>query len=169
MLSSFSITLAALNAGARVLYSMSREGLFPESLGRLHAEHLTPHVALGVFAGLLALIGGGMLLAGRAPLDAFNDTATLGAFGFVAIYAFVALGAPVYLKKLGELKPANVVLAVGTLALLIIPAIGSVYPVPPPPTNYFPYIFIAYFLIGVALLWRRSGQLSAKGPLAETA
>ena len=169
LLSSFSITLAALNAGARVLYSMSREGLFPESLGRLHAEHLTPHVALGVFAGLLALIGGGMLLAGRAPLDAFNDTATLGAFGFVAIYAFVALGAPVYLKKLGELKPVNVVLAVGTLALLIIPAIGSVYPVPPPPTNYFPYIFIAYFLIGVALLWRRSGQLSAKGPLAETA
>jgi len=169
LLSSFSITLAALNAGARVLYSMSRERLFPELLGRLHADHLTPHVALGFFAGSLALIGGGMLLAGRAPLDAFNDTATLGAFGFVAIYAFVALGAPVYLKKLGELKPVNVVLAVGTLALLIIPAIGSVYPVPPPPTNYFPYVFASYFLLGVALLWRRSGQLSKEGTLVETA
>jgi hypothetical protein len=73
------------------------------------------------------------------------------------------------LKKLGELKPVNVVLAVGTLALLIIPAIGSVYPVPPPPTNYFPYVFASYFLLGVALLWRRSGQLSKEGTLVETA
>ena len=168
-MSSFSITLAALNAGARVFYSMSRERLFPEALGRLHADHMTPHVALGVFAALLLAIGDGMLLAGRAPLDAFNDTATLGAFGFVAIYAFVALGAPVYLKKLGELKRGHIVLAVGTLALLIIPAIGSVYPVPPPPTNYFPYVFLAYFLLGVALLWRRTNRLAEEGPLAETA
>jgi len=169
LLSSFSITLAALNAGARVLYSMSRERLFPEVLGRLHPRHLTPHVALGSFVGTLALIAGGMLAAGRAPLDAFNDTATLGAFGFVAIYAFVALGAPVYLKKLGELKANHIVLAVGTLALLIIPAIGSVYPVPPAPTSYFPYVFLAYFLIGTALFWRRSARLSAEGPLAESA
>jgi amino acid transporter len=169
LLSSFSITLAALNAGARVLYSMSRERLFPEVLGRLHAEHLTPHVALGAFAATLAAIAGGMLLAGRAPLDAFNDTATLGAFGFVAIYAFVALGAPVYLKKLGQVKPSNVALAAGTLALLIIPAIGSVYPVPPPPTSYFPYVFALYVLIGVALFWRRSGELAREGPLVETA
>jgi amino acid transporter len=83
----------------------------------------------------------------------------LGAFGFVAIYAFVALGAPVYLKKLGELKPVNVALAVGTLALLIIPAIGSVYPVPAPPTNTFPYIFLGYFALGVALLWHRTARL----------
>ena len=169
LLSSFSITLAALNAGARVLYSMSRERLFPEVLGRLHAEHLTPHVALGAFAASLALIGGGMLLGGIAPLDAFNDTATLGAFGFVAIYAFVAVGAPVYLRRLGELKAGNVALAAGTVALLIIPAVGSVYPVPPPPTNYFPYIFVAYFVLGVALLWKRTGRLAAERRVAESA
>jgi amino acid transporter len=169
LLSSFSITLAALNAGARVLYSMSRERLFPEALGRLHVDHMTPHVALAVFGAPLALIGGGMLLAGRAPLDAFNDTATLGAFGFVAIYAFVAIGAPVYLKRLGELKPVNVALAAGTVALLIIPAIGSVYPVPPPPSNAYPYIFMAYFVAGVALLWRRTARLATEGATAETA
>jgi amino acid transporter len=61
LLSSFSITLAALNAGARVLYSMSREGLFPEMLGRLHPDHLTPHVALGIFTGLLGARAAGRL------------------------------------------------------------------------------------------------------------
>ena len=47
-------------------------------------------------------------------------------------------------------------MAVATLALLIIPAVGSVYPVPPPPSNYFPYAFAAYMALGAALLWRRT-------------
>ncbi len=35
------------------------------------------------------------------------------------------------------------------LGLLMIPAIGSVYPVPPAPVNYFPYIFLGYLVIGL--------------------
>jgi amino acid transporter len=98
-----------------------------------------------------------MVLAGIAPLDAFNDTATLGSFGFIAIYVFVAAGAPVYLRKLGSLRSGHLAIAVFTLALLLIPAVGSVYPVPAPPTNAFPYVFAAYFVLGVGLLWHRSG------------
>ena len=30
------------------------------------------------------------------------------------------------------------------------PAVGSVYPVPPAPVSYFPYVFLGYFLIGLA-------------------
>jgi hypothetical protein len=105
-----------------------------------------------------------MLLTGVTALDAFNDTATLGAFGFVAIYSFVALGAPLYLRRRGELRAGNIALAIFTLALLVIPAAGSLYPVPPPPANTFPYIFAAYFLAGVALLWGRSGRLVLDEP-----
>lgn len=158
MLSSFSITLAAMNAGGRIVFDMSRTGLFPRALGRSHPQHRTPHVALAAFAILIAVVGGGMLVAGIAPLDAFNDTATLGSFGFVTIYAFVALGAPIYLRRIGELRARHVAIAAGTLALLLIPAVGSVYPVPAPPTNTFPYIFAAYAILGVVLLWRRSDR-----------
>ncbi len=156
LLSSFSITLAALNAGGRIVYAMSRDGLFPASLARSHRRFQTPHVALAVFSAICVTIGAVMLAVGLSPLDAFNDTATLGSFGFVAIYAFVSIGAPVYLRRRGDLRPRHVVVAVGTIALLIIPAVGSVYPVPPPPSDYFPYAFAAYMLVGVALLWRRS-------------
>jgi hypothetical protein len=38
---------------------------------------------------------------------------------------------------------------VAGLVLLLIPAIGSVYPVPAAPVSYFPYIFLAYLLIGI--------------------
>jgi hypothetical protein len=73
------------------------------------------------------------------------------------------------LKRLGQLKGRNLAIAIGTLALLIIPAIGSVYPVPPPPTNYYPYIFLAYFLIGVLLLWNRSGRIQDDAVIGEPA
>jgi hypothetical protein len=42
------------------------------------------------------------------------------------------------------------------LALLIVPIVGTVYPVPSAPLNYFPYIFGAYLLIGVVLVSVRS-------------
>jgi amino acid transporter len=161
LLSSFSITLAALNAGGRIVYTKSRSGLFPAALSATHPAFQTPHRALTSFAAVLALVGGGMMLAGIAPLDAFNDTATLGSFGFIAIYVFVALGAPFYLRRVGGLKPIHVAISVFTLALLLIPAVGSVYPVPAPPTNYFPYIFVAYFAIGIGLLWSRTNRITA--------
>ncbi len=162
LLSSFSITLASLNAGARVVFDQSRDGLFGAALGRSHPRFRTPNIALSAFAAAVALVGGGMMLAGIAPLDAFNDTATLGSFGFVAIYVFVAVGAPVYLRKLGELRPEHVAISAFTLALLLIPAIGSVFPIPAPPANIFPYLFAAYFVAGVAALWHRSGSAAAK-------
>jgi amino acid transporter len=164
LLSSFSITLAALNAGGRIVFTKSRAGLFPHALGASHGVFRTPHVALAAFAGVLALVGGGMILGGIAPLDAFNDTATLGSFGFIAIYFFVALGVPFYLKRLGELRPYHIAISAFTLALLLIPAVGSVYPVPPPPSNTFPYIFAVYFVLGMVLLWSRSGRLTDLEP-----
>jgi amino acid transporter len=161
LLSSFSIALAALNAGSRVIYTMSREGLLPAQLGRSNPAFKTPDAALAVFAGITLVVACGMLFAGLSPSDTFNDTATLGSFGFVAIYAFVALGAPFYLKRLGVLKARHVVLAVVTLGLLLVPAVGSVFPVPPPPANFFPYAFLAYMAIGAAALWSRSGNTAA--------
>ena len=163
LLSSFSITLASLNAGARILFTLGKSGLFADAFGRSHPEFRTPNFALVAFAGLMALVGEGMLLGGIAPIDAFNDTATLGSFGFVAIYVFVALGAPVYLRRRGELKGHHVALAAVTLALLLVPAIGSVYPVPAPPTNVFPYLFGAYVLVGFIVLRMRGARALSAG------
>ena len=42
-----------------------------------------------------------------------------------------------------------------------LPQPRELYPVPAPPTNYFPYIFVAYFAIGIGLLWNRTGRIVA--------
>ena len=33
--------------------------------------------------------------------------------------------------------------------LLAVPAVGSVYPIPDPPVNYFPYAFLVYLAVGI--------------------
>jgi amino acid transporter len=149
MVSFFSLALSCMNAGARVIYQMGRQRFFHSMTGSSHASNETPHVAVTVMAVLEFLIPTGMTLGGVAVSDAFNDAGTFGAFGFLGAYVFVSIAAPMYLRKIGELRPLDIGYSVVALAFLLVPAVGSVYPVPAPPVNAFPYVFLAYFLIGL--------------------
>jgi hypothetical protein len=82
-------------------------------------------------------------------LDAFNDAGTFGAFGFLGAYFLISIAAPAYLSKRGELGPAAVTFSIASVVLLMVPAVGSVYPVPSWPVNIFPYIFLGYLAIGM--------------------
>jgi hypothetical protein len=93
--------------------------------------------------------------AGLGVSDAFGDAGTFGAFGFLGAYVFVSIAAPMYLRKIGELRARDTANAVLALVCLLVPAVGSVYPVPAPPVNSFPYIFAAYFVIGLAFFIAR--------------
>jgi len=149
MVSFFALALSCMNAGARVMFAMSRHGAFHECFRRSHKINETPHIALGMMALMMFGVVSVFSLSGFATLDEFNDAGTMGAFGFCGAYALICLSAPCYLKKIGELKAGGIALSVAGLGLLCIPAVGSVYPVPPAPVNYFPYIFGGYLLIGL--------------------
>jgi amino acid transporter len=89
-------------------------------------------------------------LGGLAALDIFNYAGTLAAFGFITPYCLITVAAPVYLKRLGEQRPVDLVMAAAAIVLLLIPTVGSVIPVPAPPVNYFPYAYIVYLVAGIA-------------------
>src|SRR5262249_32094874 len=55
------------------------------------------------------------------------------------------------------------------LALMIIPAVGSVYPVPPAPVSYFPYVFLAYVVSGVVRVGTMTGHRSKATRVKEIA
>ena len=50
-------TLACLNTGVRVTYSMAKDKEMPSILGLLHGDFATPHGGIWVLTGLSALIG----------------------------------------------------------------------------------------------------------------
>jgi len=163
MFSFFALALSCMNAGARVMFAMGRHDFFHKSTAAAHGRHATPHIALAVMAVLMfAVLTVAKAAMGLEVLDAFNDAGTMGAFGFVGAYFLVSLAAPFYLKKCGQLKATDLVLSVAALVLLLIPIIGSVYPVPPAPVNYFPYAFGIYLFFGLLRVMAMQHQKPAR-------
>jgi amino acid transporter len=166
MVSFFALASSCMNAGARVMYAMGRHDFFPQNTSYAHTKHGTPHVALTVMAIVMfavVTISYFVLVAnGFAVLDEFNDAGTMGAFGFVGAYTFIVLAAPAFLKKRGELKAKHIVLCVVAMILLLVPIVGSVWPVPSAPLNYFPYAFVAYLWFGILRVMGMRHQMPSR-------
>jgi amino acid transporter len=148
MVSFFALNLSCLNAGARIIYIMGQQGLFHKFTADSHHVNETPHIAVFIMGALSFGLPTFFSFKGMAVGDMFNDAGTMAAFGFIVAYILVSIAAPLYVKSLGQLKPYHIFISVASLVLLLIPTIGSVYPVPPAPVKYFPYMFAAYFVLG---------------------
>jgi len=163
MVSFFSLSLSCLNSGSRIMYPMARHGIFSGHLGRAHATNRTPHVAVTVYIAMIFSLPA-FLMIFTNPLTAFGDAGTLAAFGFLVAYYLITIAAPVYLKKIGELRPRNVVLSCVAVVCLMVPTIGSFYPMPAWPVNLFPYIYLGWMAVGAGWLFivnrRRPGILN---------
>jgi amino acid transporter len=151
MISFFALCLSCINAGSRVLFAMGRNGLFHAKTADSHETNATPHVAVTILAAIAFCIPTACVaFAGIEPLDLFNYVGTLAAFGFIVPYIMITIAAPVYLNKIGELRSVDLAVCGIALVLLMIPTIGSVYPIPDAPVRYFPYLFLGYLAIGAA-------------------
>ncbi|NJO43642.1 MAG: APC family permease [Cyanobacteria bacterium CRU_2_1] len=158
----FSCSLACINAGARVAYSLSRHRFYPSSWGEAHERNETPYVAVNLSCVFVFLVIASMSLFGIADLDILGYLASIATYGLLFVYILVSIAAPIYLSKLGRLRQRHIVMSVLAVVFMMIPVIGSVYPVPNFPYNIFPYMFLVYLAAGAWLLWslrRRSPQI----------
>jgi amino acid transporter len=152
MISFFGLSLSCLNAGSRILLPMAEHGVFPHQLAKTHGRNETPHIATSVYIMVMFLIPT-VLEIFTNPLNTFDNAGTLAAWGFLVSYFGISIAAPVYLKKRGELRPRHIVITVIACLCLLVPTEGSFYPVPPFPTDIFPYIFLFYLAVGGAWLF----------------
>ncbi len=96
----FACAAALNNAGLRYTYALGREGLLPRALGRTHAKHKTPHVAVitqAVIALAIILI---FRFADRAPLDVYYWIAVQGVIWIILVQALTSLSVWAYFRKL---------------------------------------------------------------------
>ena len=140
--------LACANAGARVLLSIGRHGIVHSSVGNVHEENKTPHIAIAVISLIATLVPIILIALNNAIFDIYGWLGTIATYGFLFNYALVTIAAPVYLYKNKELKVKDIVLSVITFIILLIPIVGSVYPLPAYPYNIFPFIFLAWLVVG---------------------
>jgi amino acid transporter len=146
-ISSFACALASLNAFGRMLFSLGRYQFVHKSMGMVHADHKTPHVALA-FGAIVNFVVCAALSGAGAETDTFGWYGTIASFGFIVVYLMCSICAPVYLKKLGVVTTKDYVFGVLGVVLMVASVIGSLYPVPASPMNLLPYIFLAYMVVG---------------------
>lgn len=149
-LSFFACTLGSLNAGARVLFTLSHHGLFHGSASASHRVNAMPHVAVTLLAVIAIALSLTLTQSGHDLLDAFGLLGTIATFGFLFAYGLVAAGTPFLLYRLGQFRPWHGLVSIITILLLLIPLVGSVYPVPGWPYAILPYIFVVLLALGVA-------------------
>jgi amino acid transporter len=151
VISLFACTLASVNAGSRILFSMSRHGIFHPRIGRAHDTNRTPHHAVTLSCIAVLVLPGALLFFGLSVLDVFNDLSTIATFGFLIVYTLVSVAAPVYLRRIGQWSIASVLCALISVAFMVPPLVASVYPRPAAPADRFPIYFLIYLAAGA--LW----------------
>lgn len=138
IVSLFGCTLASINAGARILFTMARHGIFHNSIGKAHDANGTPHIAVTMSSLFVFLVPASMSLFGLKILDVYGYLGTIATYRFLVTYILISIAAPMYLYREGILKVVDVAIAVVAVLFMLVPVVGSVYPVPASP---FPICF----------------------------
>jgi amino acid transporter len=159
LLSFFSCTLACINSTARIIFSMSRHGLFFDALGDAHEKNETPYIAVGVSALITFIFPAALYLSGVSAFDGQGYFGTICTFGFLVVYILISIAAPVYLQNAGKLNKVAVLYAVLGTGFMILPVLGMIgipgstlFPPPAYPNNLLVWIFLAYMAIGLGWL-----------------
>jgi amino acid transporter len=147
-ISAFSCTLSAVSTSSRLLFALGRAGLAPR-FGEVNARFGTPGAAVMACGGLM-LVGVLTLAPVIGPSTYFDDLGTIGTLSLILVYMCVTVGAAAYAVRTRQ--PVWAVFGGLGTAILLWPLFNSVYPVPAYPGNLWPYVVIAYLLIGIGLL-----------------
>ncbi|MEM0134554.1 MAG: APC family permease [Thermoplasmatales archaeon] len=114
--SGFVDTLAIINAGSRDMYTMSKDGMLPDSLSNTHKKYKSPHIALiyNTIIGLIIFTITGWVF---GPLNGFLMTGIWTGAGTIIEHIMLNTSLPFYFRKLKDLRWTYV--AVPTVALII--------------------------------------------------
>jgi amino acid transporter len=170
LVSMFACTLACINAGSRILFTMGRHSIVHRAMGEAHGRNGTPHNAVMITAVIIFVITAATLLSGVGLIDSFTYFGTIAAYGFLIAYILISIAAPCYLARIGRLRLRHLFYAMAGVAIMLIPLISSIgipgeaslFPVPAAPFNLFPYLFLAYLALGTGwfmILRRRSPEM----------
>ena len=101
----YAALLAFHNAVARYAYALGREGLVPETLGRTHATHLSPHMGSISQSVLAVIVLSVFVVLGLDPTATlFTWLTQLGTLAITYLMAFSAIAVLVFFRRHPQLE-----------------------------------------------------------------
>jgi amino acid transporter len=152
-ISAFSGVIGCLSGMVRVLYAMSRNGLWP-AMAKIDRVHHTPAravVVCALAAGLPLLA----ILVGVGAGDFYGDTAEMGTLAIIAVYACVTVAESVEAGRAHKI--GWVALGVAGTAMLGWAMVASLLPTPGSSSAIWAGLVIGWLVLGGGMLVLRPG------------
>jgi amino acid transporter len=159
--SAFGCALACSVGASRLLFALSRDGVFPATLGRVSPGRRTPAAAATVVAGFIALVVLVMWLAFDAePFDLFLYSGTVGTLILLVAYALATIGAVRLVFFSDDPRGAEVPrwqIVVPALALVVLgyTLYRNVVPYPEGTLGWMPVVCGVWLLLAVVVVLAR--------------
>ncbi len=179
-ISATACVLATTVGASRLIFALSRDGLGPRPLARVHAGHGVPNRAVGVCIGLVFLVEllAGPIL-GTDSLDLFVYTGTAGTLILLVAYALATLGAVrlLFFRPAGAATAAGagvtpaakpvatweVVVPILALALLAYTLFRNLVPLPEGSALWGPGLAVAVVVVVLVVVLARPGAAARAG------
>jgi len=155
LISMFACVLACATAAARVILRMSHARLLPRGLQLTNRLHGTPGVAIMISSILMFAATSFMAWRGIPGFDIYDLAGSLSVFGFLTVYALVALAVPFAERSLGRASARIAMVCVITVLVIVMIAAYDIRSSSDIVHARIPYLFLAYLVAGLAVYFSR--------------
>ncbi len=151
--SAFGAAVSEAMAGSRLLYALSRDGTPSSPLARISAPSGAPRRAVELIIAVNVILLLAFQFAGVSGFTIWQYLGTLGTLAILVGYALVCIGASRAVLN-GHLQVAKWRALVPALAALMVAytLYNQLVPAPAMPYRLFPYITLAWLLIGAGVV-----------------
>lgn len=149
LISMFACVLACTTAAARVLLRMAHGGLLPKLMESTNKKHGTPGPAVVLSAALMFAATAGMQLRAFTGSDMYDLLGSLSVFGFLTVYALVALALPFARRAVGQHSHLLAAISIFTVLVLVLIAIFDLRSTADELHARIPWIYLAYIAAGI--------------------
>jgi amino acid transporter len=148
VLSALGAGLGGVTVAARMMFAFGRDGLASRRLSGVSAATGVPQraLALEMLIGLALLTA--FRLAGTSAFNVFFYLATIGTLSLLVMYVLTNVAAA---RHLGRRSPWQVVAPAGGVLIAGFVLYHNVWPVPPAPYEFFPYLVAGWLAAGLVI------------------
>lgn len=149
-LSLLSCIIGCVCASSRILFSMSRDGIIHKGLSKIHHKFSTPQIAVcAVMVILIAVQVVYFIITQQDSSALFIAAFSIASLAILVAYLLTTISGVVYFYRMKIWKLHNLILPLIAVITLIFALACNIYPIPPFPSNLYPYIMLGCILIGV--------------------